>query len=115
VGKQSNRQLIFYLPLAVVVTFVVAVCPVLLVWWLRASDAVTSSWVAAGVGAAASFGASYVGGAFWKTRVHSEDILLGELMLWGWVQRWRIERRLAAASDLLGLADGAPGTCPRDG
>jgi len=112
VGKQSNRQLIFYLPLAVVVTFVVAVCPVLLVWWLRASDAVTSSWVAAGVGAAASFGASYVGGAFWKTRVHSEDILFGELMLWGWVQRWRIERRLAAASDLLGLADGAPRNLP---
>jgi len=112
VGKQSNRQLIFYLPLAVVVTFVVAVCPVLLVWWLRASDAVTSSWVAAGVGAAASFGASYLGGAFWKTRVHSEDILFGELMLWGWVQRWRIERRLAAASDLLGLADGAPRNLP---
>ncbi len=81
-------------------------------WWLRASDAVTSSWVAAGVGAAASFGASYVGGAFWKTRVHSEDILFGELMLWGWVQRWRIERRLAAASDLLGLADGAPRNLP---
>ncbi|MEJ7715014.1 MAG: HD domain-containing phosphohydrolase [Thermoleophilaceae bacterium] len=29
-------------------------------------------------------------------------------MLWGWVQRWRSERRLAAAADLLGLASGRP-------
>lgn len=26
-------------------------------------------------------------------------------MLWGWVQRWRTERRLATATDVLGLAD----------
>lgn len=111
-GKQSNRQMFVYLPLVVLVTFLVAVCPVVLVWWLRASGAVRSGWVAAGLGAAASFGASYVGGALWKTRPHSEDLLFGELMLWGWVQRWRGERRLAAATDLLGLSEGVPRNVP---
>lgn len=53
-----------------------------------------------------------MGAALWKTRPHSEDLLFGELMLWGWVQRWRIERRLAAATDLLGLSEGVPRNVP---
>ncbi len=109
-GKQSNRQMIVYLPLVVLATFVVAVCPLILVWRLRQTGAVSSVWAAVGLGAALSFGASYLGAALWKTRTHSEDILFGELMLWGWVQRWRIERRLAAATDLLGIHDGIPGS-----
>lgn len=109
-GKQSNRQMIVYLPLVVLATFVVAVGPLILVWRLRQTGAVSSAWAAVGLGAALSFGASYLGAALWKTRTHSEDILFGELMLWGWVQRWRIERRLAAATDLLGIHDGIPGS-----
>lgn len=51
-GKQSNRQMIVYLPLVVLVTFLVAICPVVLVWWLRTSGAVSSTWAAVGLGAA---------------------------------------------------------------
>jgi len=108
VGRQSNRRLIVYLPLVVVVTFVVAILPALLVWWLRGAGLVTSLWAGAGLGVAIAFFAWYAGGAFWKTRTGSQDILFNELMLWGWLQRWRADRRLDEASDVLGLASGRP-------
>ena len=107
-GTQSNRHLIMYLPLVATVTFIVAVFPVLLVWWLRASGLVTSFWAGAALGTAGAFVAWYVGGALWKTRTGSRDILFSELLLWGWLQRWRNDRRLSAATDVLGLASGRP-------
>ena len=105
-GKRSSRQEVAYLPLVLCATFLVMVCPVILVWWLRDSGVVTSVWAGIGIGVAASFGASYVGAALWKTRTGSRDILFGELMVWGWVQRWRAERCLATATDVLGLRSG---------
>ena len=107
-GKQANRKLIVYLPLVLAATFLVVAAPVLLVFWLRKSGAVTSIWVGMAAGVAVSFLASYAGAALWKTRTDSRDILFSELMLWGWVQRWRSERRLNAAADLLGLTTGRP-------
>ncbi len=104
-GKRNGREQVVYLPLALCTTFIVAVCPVILVWWLRYTAIVTSAWVGIGIGVAVSFGASSVGAALWKTRTSSRDVLFSELMLWGWVQRWRAERRLATATDVLGLAD----------
>ena len=49
-----------------------------------------------------SLGASYVGSAFWETRTSSGDLLFGELMVWGFIRRWRNDRRLASALQLLG-------------
>jgi len=106
VGKQSNSKLVSYLPLVLVVTFLVVVVPMLLVVWLRASGTVTSAWAGTLIGVAMSLLASYVGAAIWKTRTDSRDILFSELLLWGWVQHWRSERRLSAAADLLGLTTG---------
>ncbi len=105
-GKQSNGKLVVYLPLVFGVTFLVVIVPMLLVVWLRASGTVTSAWAGTAIGVAMSLLASYVGAAIWKTRTDSRDILFSELMLWGWVQRWRSERRLSAAADLLGLTSG---------
>ncbi|MDQ3644380.1 MAG: HD-GYP domain-containing protein, partial [Actinomycetota bacterium] len=105
-GKRSSRQEIAYLPLVLCATFVVTVCPVILVWWLRDSGAVTSVWAGIAIGVAGSFGASFVGAALWKRGTGSRDVLFGEVMLWGWVQRWRAERRLATATDVLGLRHG---------
>ena len=105
-GKRSSRQQVVYLPVVLCATFLVTVCPVILVWWLRDSGVVTSMWVGIGIGTAVSFGASYVGAALWKKRTGSQDILFSELMLWGWVQRWRAEGRLATATDVLGLRHG---------
>ncbi|MEJ7714192.1 MAG: HD domain-containing phosphohydrolase [Thermoleophilaceae bacterium] len=107
-GKQSKRDLIVHLPLVLVATFLVVGVPMLLVFWLRKSGVVTSVWATTAIGVAVSLLASYAGGAFWKKRTDSRDMLFSDLMLWGWVQRWRSERRLSAAADLLGLTTGRP-------
>ena len=114
-GNRSRRRQLVSLPLVLFATFVVAVCPSLLVWWLRDSGAVASAWVGIGIGVAASFAASYVGATIWKTRTGSRDVLFSELMLWGWVQRWRSERRLAIATDVLGLRHGPRRKVPAEG
>ena len=74
----------------------------------RPTGVVTSVWAGMAIGVAVSLLASYAGGAFWKTRTYSRDILFSDLMLWGWVQRWRGERRLTSAADGLGLTTGRP-------
>ena len=114
-GKQSNRRLILFLPVVLVTTFVVAVAPMLLVVWLRRSGVVSSVWAGMAIGVTVSFLAAYAGAAFWKTRARSRDILFSELMLWGWVQRVRAERRLTAATDLLGLTTDNPKGVPERG
>jgi putative nucleotidyltransferase with HDIG domain len=83
-------------------TFLVAVCPVLIVWWLRASGVLSSVLPGMLVAMCLSLGASRVGRAFWETRAGSGDLLFGELMAWGFARRWRNERRLASALKLLG-------------
>ena len=107
-GKRSSRQQIADLPLAVCVTFVVTVCPLILVGWLRSTGTVASVWMGIAIGVAVSFGASFAGAALWKTRNASSDVLFSELMLWGWAQRWLGERRLSNATDVLGLKEGPP-------
>ena len=105
--RQGNRKLVAYLPLVFTATFAVVLAPMLLVMWLRESGAVSSMWVALTIGVVMSLAASQVGAALWKSKANS-DLLFNELMLWGWVQRWRSERRLAAATNLLGLSVGRP-------
>ena len=105
--RQANRKLVAYLPLVFTATFAVVLAPMLLVMWLRESGAVSSMWVALAIGVVMSLAASQVGAALWKSKANS-DLLFNELMLWGWVQRWRSERRLAAATNLLGLPVGRP-------
>jgi len=106
VGKQSHGKLIAYLPLVVLATFAVVAAPMLLVSWLRESGVVDSAWTAMAVGVVSSLLISQGGAAIWKR--HDSEALFSELMLWGWVRRWRSERRLTAASDLLGLNAGSP-------
>jgi hypothetical protein len=85
-----------------VATLLVAGCPVAAVWWLRASGAVSSAVVGLVFGMALSLGASYVGCLVWEKRPGSEDLLFSELMIWGYLHRWRTQRRLASALDMLG-------------
>ena len=106
-GRQGNGKLVAYLPLVFAVTFAVVLAPMLVVLWLRESGAVSSMWVALTIGVVMSLAASQLGAVLWKSKANSE-LLFNELMLWGWVQRWRSERRLAAATSLLGLSAGRP-------
>ena len=93
-------------------TFVVAVCPILAVSALRVAGVVGSVFVAAALGIVLSLGASCLGGIYWERRSSSEDVLFGDLMIWGWLQRWRTERRLDTALTLLGLHAGTGDLSP---
>ena len=92
------------LPLVLLATFVVIGLPVLVVSELRASGVVSSFPVLIGIGMALSVAASSLGAKAWA-RIHSGDLLFTELMIWGWVRRWRVERQLASAIKMLGLEE----------
>jgi hypothetical protein len=90
-----------------IATLLVAVCPVAIVWWLRASDVVSSPVIGVVLGMALSLGASQIGRVVWEKRPGSEDLLFSELMLWGYLHRWHSQRRLASARELLGRMSAA--------
>jgi len=85
-----------------VATLLVAGCPVAVVWWLRATGAVSSAAFGVVLGMVLSLGASYVGCLVWEKRPGSEDLLFSELMIWGYLHRWHTQRRLRSALDLVG-------------
>jgi hypothetical protein len=85
-----------------VATVLVAGAPVAIVWWLRASGAVSSALLCILLGMGLSLCASQLGCVLWKTRPGSEDLLFSELMIWGYLHRLRTQRRLASALNLLG-------------
>jgi putative nucleotidyltransferase with HDIG domain len=85
-----------------VATFVLAVLPVLLVWWLRLSGTVRSPLVSMGAGVALSLLLVNLGAAYWKRHPASHDLLFNELLLWGYIYRRLRERRLESARALLG-------------
>jgi putative nucleotidyltransferase with HDIG domain len=90
------------LPQVAVATSLVVLVPVALVWWLRAAGVVTSSWMCVLVAMALSIFVSGVASAFWKRRQGAERALFSELLLWGWLRRVRLERRIAHVVELLG-------------
>ncbi len=106
----STGSVARYLPQVILATLFVGVMPVVVVWELRGRGAVSSLWVCVVLAVALALGASSVGGAYWQRRPHSLDVTFAELMLWGWLRRLRIERRVADVTGLLGLAEtgGAP-------
>jgi HD domain len=83
-------------------TLLVAGTPVAVVWWLRASGAMSSAVLSVLVGMALSLGASWLGCLVWEKRSGSSDLLFSELMIWGYLHRRRTQRRLASALDMLG-------------
>jgi HD-GYP domain-containing protein (c-di-GMP phosphodiesterase class II) len=85
-----------------VATLLVAACPITIVWWLRASGTVSTALFGLVLGMAMSLCASYIGCRVWEKRAVSDDLLFSELMIWGFLHRWRSQRRLASALDMLG-------------
>ena len=104
-GKSSSPDLKRLLPSVALATFYVAVAPVLIVWVLQATGVLRSQVLAIVGVLALSLGASSLGSWWWKTRPGSEDVLFGDLILWGWLRRWRTERRLSKAESLLGFGN----------
>jgi putative nucleotidyltransferase with HDIG domain len=104
VGKTNAPHLRRFLPQVVLATFIVSILPVIVVWKLRATGAMTSMPLLILVGVVISLVLGWLGRVYWERRPGSGDILFGELMIWGFMARWRTERRLASAKKLLGLA-----------
>jgi putative nucleotidyltransferase with HDIG domain len=87
-----------------IATTAVAVVPVVVVWWLRDAGIISSPWVSIGLAIALSLAASLLGNAYWQRCHGSGDVFFSELLLWGWLHRFRGERRLAKTAGLLGLS-----------
>ena len=84
-------------------TLLAAVVPSLVAWGLRADGVLKSPVVAVAVAVAVSLGLCYGASCWWQRCRGSRDVLFGDLMIWGWVRRCRVERRVASAVLLLGL------------
>jgi putative nucleotidyltransferase with HDIG domain len=93
-----------YLPRVMVATLVVTVLPGLAAGALQAVGLVESWLLSAGLAVVLSMVMAAAGSAWWVRRPASRDIVFSDLMLWGWLRRLRIERRLASARWLLGRA-----------
>ncbi len=89
------------LPYALIATFAVAVAPLLVT--AAADDRFgLSLWQTIPLGAVLSLLASFGGAALWKKYLGSLDVVFGDLLLWGFVKRMRVERRLNRATRLIG-------------
>jgi putative nucleotidyltransferase with HDIG domain len=103
-NDHSPARLSRLLPEALLATFLVVVAPVLIVWLLVRSGTVQSIVLGMLAGIALSLAISTLGAVWWERRRAARDVLFGDLMLWGWIRRWRAERTLASALRVLGLA-----------
>ena len=98
-----------HLPQMVLATTLVALVPLAASFTLRALGVISSPWLSVALTVGLSLAASSAGSAYWRKRGGAGDLLFSELLVWGWVRRWRQERELTNASRLLELAspDGA--------
>jgi HD-GYP domain-containing protein (c-di-GMP phosphodiesterase class II) len=104
-SKAGGRQLapsLRQLAQVSLATLLVAGLPVAAVWWMRASGMVSSPAVGVGLGMGLSIAVSRVACLVWESHTGTEDLLFSELMIWGYLHRWRMQRRLASARELLG-------------
>jgi putative nucleotidyltransferase with HDIG domain len=108
-----------FLPHAIAVTSVVLVLPSLA---LTLAGPAGPAWVvllSVLAALAASLGLAAAGSAIWVRHPGSQDTVFGDLTLWGWLRKYRAERRLAEASALLeggpaAVLDGADAETRRD-
>ena len=89
--------------LMVAATLVVMVFPAVIVGALSALGVINALWVGVALSVLLALLATSAGSAYWRRR-HTGDVLFSDLLLWGWVRRRRMERRLGRADDLLDQA-----------
>jgi HD-GYP domain-containing protein (c-di-GMP phosphodiesterase class II) len=93
-------------PQMVVATTLVTIAPAGVVWILHATGTVTSFWLGVALAATLALAASGAGTAYWR-RHASGDVLFSDLLVWRWLRRRWMERRLVRADELLRRAGGA--------
>jgi len=103
IGEFHKVRLWQYLPQMVLTTAAVIGLPFFVVTVLRGEGLVAGQISLLLIALVISFGVSAIGAAIWKTRPGSGDLLFGDLLIWGFLRRWRVDRRLSSAAALLGL------------
>ena len=101
-GEDRTSELLRYLPQVVLVTVLVVLAPAGVVWALASSGAVTAFLPLVAIGLVVCLTIGFGGLRVWKLTPGSQSLLFADLMLWGWVRRFRSERRLDSALALLG-------------
>jgi HD-GYP domain-containing protein (c-di-GMP phosphodiesterase class II) len=108
--QQRYSSLKSYFPQALAATLLVLGLPLVVVIWLEASGLVTSTVSSIIVGVVLSFGTGSLGSALWMRFSRSSDLVFGDLMLWGWLRRYLLEKRIMRSATLLaGVGDGSSG------
>ena len=92
-----------HLPGVLLATVIVVAAPTVVVWLLASSGAVTGLLPLIIIGLVVSLAINFLGRAAWKAKPGGSDLLFSDLMLWGWIRRLRIERRLGSAVTSLGI------------
>jgi putative nucleotidyltransferase with HDIG domain len=92
-----------YLPHAIAATAAMTLAPAAAVWGLALSGVATAFIPLLAVGLVVSLLVAYGGRVVWQMQPGSRDLLFSDLMLWGWLRRWRLEKHLRDAGALLGL------------
>jgi hypothetical protein len=89
-----------YLPLALLVTLLVAVLPAIVA--AAIVPAAGPLWTAASIVLAVGLSMTLAGGAaaLWKRELHACDVVFADLLIWGWLRRCWTERRLSQARAL---------------
>ena len=93
------------LPRVIAATFLVALFPSLLVSGLLGSRVISSPALSIVLAALVSLALCQLCGLYWERCRGSEDVLFGDLMLWGWARRRLMERRLASGASLFAPAE----------
>ena len=105
-----NSPTVRFLPHSLIATFVVMILPSLMVTAIAPAGPPVVVLLSVGLAMGTSVTLAVLGAALWKRHPGSQDMVFGDLMVWGWLRRVRAERRLAEAHALLGsegLAGGA--------
>jgi HD domain len=105
-GRDARGQtrLWRYLPLSVLTTACVIVCPAALASAIVPRGGLLLAAVSAMSAVAASIALASAAAALWKRQPGSRDLLFADLMLWGWLRRFAAERRLSQARELFDSA-----------
>jgi putative nucleotidyltransferase with HDIG domain len=94
------RHFFAFLPLSVFATLTVVVGPVAVVATLAPNHGMLGEMLAVVLAVVGSLAIASVGARLWMRWPRSREVIFAELMLWGWVRRFRAERRLARTRDL---------------
>jgi hypothetical protein len=86
---------------ALVATLVVAAVPPGLGLWLEASGRIDSPLYSMVIGVGGSVLAASLGSAVWMRHSASNDIVFGDLMIWGFLRRLVMEKRVMESAKLL--------------